>query len=226
MKSLLVVLLMVIAKVAVGQDEKDQTPSALFKVVPQNFVDNTLKIGTEFFNKSRSKSVSIFVYGRFDSDPNSGPFYYGENRYKGLGGEAQYRKYISPLQPYVTRRNKNYLRGIYVAGYIQGASYSNEGNYISSHYDRNTGQYTSTVVNVHESIGNWGTGFTIGVHRTLWNVLFIDAYVGGGIQWSDVIRTVSPPVNPNYSGYYYTGITSPGYQGIMPKFGIQLGIPL
>jgi len=78
---------------------------------------------------------------------------------------------------------------------------------------------------VEESIGNWGTGFTIGFHRTLWNVLYIDAYLGGGIQWSDVIQMSTPNFNfDNYSSY--SGITDPAYQGIMPKFGLQLGIAL
>ena len=113
-----------------------------------------------------------------------------------------------------------------MGGYIQGASYSNEGDFILNNYDFNTGQRTSTLINIHESIGNWGTGFVIGVHRTLWNVLFIDAYIGGGIQWSDVIRSVTPPNVLNYSYGSYYDIGSPGYQGIMPKFGIQLGIPL
>jgi hypothetical protein len=168
----------------------------------------------------------LYLYGRLDNDNNANqPNYYGDFYYKGLGSEFQYRKYISPIKSYTTRKGKNYLQGIYVSGYLQGASYANNGDFIFSSYDSNTGQRSQTLVTINESTSNVGTGFTIGVQRTLWNVLFIDAYIGGGVQWSDVNRTTTPsiPVNDYYSYYY---ITDPGYQGIMPKFGLQLGISL
>lgn len=219
-------LLLLLSTPALCQDiESLPLPRALFKVTPQNFAENTLKIGTEIFNKSRTKSYSLYVYGRFDGNTSSQPYYYGDDYYKGLGGEFQYRKYISPLQNYTTRKGKTFLQGIYVSGYLQGASYKNEGEFIYYSYDPSTGQQNNYRVTLEESIGNWGTGFTIGVHRTLWKVLYIDAYIGGGIQWSDVIRMSNSNLNSfNYSSYY--GITDPAYQGIMPKFGLQLGIAL
>jgi hypothetical protein len=227
MKVILTVSLSLLSIAVVGQsDEIPAPPRALFKVAPQNFVENTLKVGVEVFNRNRSKSYSLYLYGRLDSDNNSNqPNYYGEYHYKGLGTELQYRKYISPIKSYTTRRGKNYLQGIYVSGYLQGASYGNDGDFIFSLYDPNTGQRSQMLITIDESTSNVGTGFTIGVHRTLWNVLFIDAYIGGGVQWSDVNRTTTPSIPVNgYYGYYY--ITDPGYQGIMPKFGLQVGIVL
>lgn len=208
------------------QDESLIPPKVLFKISPQHFAINTLKVSAEFFNKDKNKSVSIFAYGRFDADTNSEPYYYGDARYKGLGGEIQYRKYISPIRAFTTRRNRNYLQGIYVGGYAQGASYANNGEFVNYSFDPNTKQYVQSTGTINESIGNWGTGFTIGVHRTIWSVLFIDVYVGGGIQWSDIIRTVTPPTSNNSDYYYYGGIISPGYQGVMPKFGLLLGVAL
>lgn len=208
-----------------AQSEPELTaPRALFKVAPQNFAINTLKIGTEVFNKSRTKSYSLYVFGRFDSNNGSGPYYYGDDFYKGLGGEFQYRKYISPMKSYSTRRNKNYLQGIYVSGYLQAATFKNEGDFIYYNYDPNTGQQISYSVRVEENVKNWGTGFTLGIHRTLWSVLSIDAYIGGGVQWSDLDKRYDPSIPMRY--YSYSGITSPTYQGIMPKFGIQLGVAL
>ncbi|MBL7875317.1 MAG: hypothetical protein JNL53_06610 [Cyclobacteriaceae bacterium] len=200
-------------------------PRALFKVAPQNFTENTLKVGTEIFNKKKTKSYTVYLYGRFESNNSNQPFYYGEAFYKGLGCEFQYRKYISPLQNYITRKGKTYLQGIYFSGYLQGASYNNNGDFTYFSYDPTTGQQTNYIVNVEESIKNWGTGFTIGVHRTLWNVLYIDAYVGGGIQWSDITRSSNSNLN-NYYYSSYTDITDPAYQGIMPKIGLQVGIAL
>jgi len=226
MRVLSLSLFVLISISAICQDQASLSlPRALFKVAPQNFAENTLKIGTEIFNKKRTKSYSLYVYGRFDSNNSSEPYYYGDDFYKGLGGEFQYRKYISPLQNYTTRKGKTFLQGIYVSGYLQAAAYKNEGEFIYYSYDPSTGQHTNYHVTMEESIGNWGTGFTIGVHRTLWNVLYIDAYIGGGIQWSDVIRMSNSNLS-NYNYSSYSGITDPAYQGIMPKFGLQLGIAL
>jgi hypothetical protein len=210
---------------AFSQDEQTLTPPrALFKAAPQNFAINTLKIGTEIFNKVHTKSYSIYVYGRFDSNNASEYYYYGDDFYKGLGGEFQYRKYISPLKSYVTKRNKNYLQGIYISGYVQAAAFKNEGDFIYYNYDPNTGQQYNYTTHVKENVNNWGTGFTLGVHRTLWSILFIDAYLGGGVQWSDLKNNYNPAIPMRY--YSYSGITSPAYQGIMPKFGIQIGVAL
>ncbi|MBL7871336.1 MAG: hypothetical protein JNM78_06980 [Cyclobacteriaceae bacterium] len=213
-----------------SQDQNEQTlttPRALFKVAPQNFALNTLKIGTEVFNKSGTKSYSLYLYGRFDGNHESEPHYYGDDVYKGVGGEFQYRKYVSPMKSYVTRRNKSYLQGIYVSGYVQAASFKQEGDFTYTTYDWNTGMRNTYSFYVDENTANWGTGFTFGLHRTFWSVLFVDAYLGGGIQWSDTIINYTPS-QPIPNAYYssYSGITSPDYQGIMPKFGIQLGILL
>jgi len=227
MKILLSISLLLHSLVAVCQTEEPlTTPRALFKVAPQNFIENTLKVGVEVFNKKRSKSISLYLYGRLESNSEIQPYYYGDKYYKGLGSELQYRKYISPIKSYTTRKGKNYLQGIYVSGYLQGASFVNDGEFIYYSFDQNTGQQTKTFITINESVGNIGTGFTLGVHRTLWNVLFIDAYIGGGVQWSDIVRSPTPPSTllNNYYGYY--SITDPGYQGIMPKFGLQLGISL
>jgi hypothetical protein len=74
-----------------------------------------------------------------------------------------------------------------------------------------------------ERVTNGGFGFTIGYQKTLWQVVFMEAFIGGGVQFSG--RSVSGD-RPDDSFYYYTGITDPGYKGIMPKIGLHLGIGL
>jgi hypothetical protein len=226
MRVLLLPLLLLLSVHAICQDQTTlPLPRALFKVAPQSFIANTLKVGFEFFNKERSKSFSVYLYGRLEGNNEVQPYYIGNKYYKGLGSELQYRKYISPVKSYTTRKGKSYLQGIYAGGYLQGASYINEAEFIYKNFDPNTGQQTKTLITVTESVGNVGTGFTIGVQRTLWNVLFIDAYIGGGLQWSFIDRTNTPVMVLNdYYGYY--SLTDPGYQGIMPKIGLQLGIAL
>lgn len=222
MKTHSLAFLLLCSFTAFGQSETELTPPrALFKVSPQHFTINTLKIGAEVFNKNRTKSYSVFVYGRFDKD-NSGS--YSSESYRGLGGEFQYRKYLSPMKLYTSKRDKDYLRGVYAGAYLQGASYSNDLVYVDYMYNNN-GQYTTTQFRTEESIGNWGAGFMIGVQRTFWEMIYVDVYAGGGIQWSDVINL--SPNTPVRAGYFEDGsITSPGYQGIMPKFGLTLGVTL
>lgn len=213
--------------VAFSQDESTLTaPRALFKVAPQNFAVNTLKVGTEIFNKTLTKSYCLYLYARYDG--NSGPplFYYSDDFYKGLGGEFQYRKYISGIKNYQTRRGKKYLQGIYAAGYLNAGIYSNKGQFNNSYYNYNTGQSVGSTIYIDDSVVNYGTGFTIGFHRTFWSVLFFDTYFGGGFQLSNVERNFNPSIPMSYYYSSYSGITAPGYQGIMPKFGVQVGVAL
>jgi hypothetical protein len=222
MKSLAGSFLLLFPSVVFGQ-AGTEVPKVLFKAAPQNFSVNTFKAGVEVFNKKKVKSITLFVYARLDRNPDTGPYYYYDEYYRGLGGEAIYKKYISAIQDYTTRKNRTFQQGIYWGGYVQGAAYSNSGNYYYHQYRNN--QITTTIVDVYESIGNWGTGFVIGIQRVVWNVLYFDLFVGGGMQWSDVIRRETPPVS-NSQYYAYRDITSPSYQGIMPKFGLHIGLPI
>lgn len=224
MKSLISLFLLASCAVFVfGQEAEPTAPRALFKVVPQSFIVGELKVGTEFFNKQRTKSYSVYVYGRVNNGNDDN--YYDENSYRGLGGEFQYRKYISPIKSVTSRRGKTYQQGAYISGYAQAASYTRKDEFVYYTYDPTLGQSYNSSVRLRESVGNWGGGFTFGVQRTFWNVIYVDAYLGGGIQWSDVISTYTPALPQRYSPEY-SSITSPRYQGIMPKFGINIGVAL
>lgn len=201
-------------------------PRMLFKTAPQSFVTKSLKIGVEVFNKSHNKSYSLYLTGRMDGQNGSPVLYYYDDFYQGLGAEFQYRKYLNGFKNYQSKRGKNFLQGIYLAGYLNGSSHSNKGEFSTTHYNPNTGQHTVTSYYMEDYILNWGAGFTIGFHRTFWKVLFFDAYLGGGFQLSEIDRNPDLQIPTEYYFSSYQGITSPGYQGIMPKFGIALGVVL
>jgi len=144
--------------------------------------------------------------------------------YNGLAGELQLRKYISPLKSYTSKNNKVYHQGVYGAAYLQGGSYSGQFTDPYTYYDFNTGTYLTQAQNNYKvAVGNWGFGFTIGYQKTLWEVIFMEAFIGGGIQFSD--KTVSGGT-PNPNDYSYDGIIDPSYEGILPKIGLQIGIGL
>lgn len=205
-----------------AQENPIAIPGALFKVAPQNFINNALKVGAEFFSKSKERSYLVYLSGSFNPDNNDYSYYPA-----GIGVEFQYRKYIAPLTVYTTKRNKEYLQGIYVSGYVQGGSYSAEYSDFNYYYNpANPNQPVPTTYTTEESSYNYGAGFTIGFHRTLWKVLFIDAYLGGGLQGSHVEKTTTPTLPPNPYTYTYYDITDPRYSGVLPKFGLQIGVML
>ncbi len=198
----------------------------VLKVAPQQFTVKSLKLGIEHFNKAFNKSYSLFLIARKERN-NQSQFPSG---YDGLGGEFQYRTYLKPLASYQNRNGKDYDQGIYLSGYIQGNAFSGDQSYWYSYVDQTTGGYFVAPFNRHLSIGNWGTGFTIGLQRVLWEILTIDAYLGGGIQWSDVNGEAygPPPINykPENSEYPSYNYSDPEFQGILPKAGIHIGIRL
>lgn len=223
MKTILIGILFFTCRSVMGQQQEEiALPKFLFKVSPQQFAINTLKIGAEIFNANQTKSVNFFLYGRFDNNNNNGygSYYGSDNQSKGFGGEVQFRKYINPFKNYTTKRGRTFLQGIYVSAYVQSSSYKQDYQYQS--YNYNTGG-SPTLIQVKESTLNIGSGFTIGVHRTLWKALFIDAYIGGGMQFANYDRSITPP-DPNEYFYNYSSITDPEYEGILPKFGLMIGV--
>jgi len=216
---LLLALTCFAASITFAQDEQPLSRT-VFKLSPQHFIHNSLKAGIERFNADHSGSFAVFITGRME---NNREYIYDREGYNGMAGEVQFRKYISPMKLRTSRKNNTFHQGIYGAAYIQGGTYSGgfEDNY--SVYDPNTGTYAQTYYRYTERITNGGVGFTIGYQKTLWQVIFLEAFVGGGVQFSDINISGNRPEDPFY---YYSGITDPSYRGILPKIGLHIGIAL
>jgi hypothetical protein len=190
------------------------------KLSPQHFIDNSLKAGIERFNKTHSGSIAFFITGRIENEENN----FDIDGHSGIAGELQFRKYISPMKTRLSKRNNLVNQGIYGAAYLQGGSYSGDFEGENFDYDPNTRQYTNRVEYAYkEKVINYGFGFTIGFQKSLWQVIFLDAYIGGGIQFAD--NTVTG-TRPDYDFQRYSGIGDPTYKGILPKIGFQIGIGL
>ena len=205
-----------------GQDG-DTLSRTILKLSPQHFIDNSLKAGIERFNAKHTGSASLFITAMIDNTQYTGFYYGSESGYDGLAGELQFRKYFSPMQALTSINGKVYHQGIYGGAYLQGGSYSADLMYSTTIYDPVTGSQHVQEFVYSDHIGNWGVGFTIGYQRTLWQVVFFEAFVGGGVQFADRLPDGSQP-RPSY--YYRTGITNPSYQGIIPKFGLNIGLGL
>ncbi|MEZ4972029.1 MAG: hypothetical protein R2820_01895 [Cyclobacteriaceae bacterium] len=202
-------------------DPQIRLKNNVFKIAPQQFRVKSLKIGLEHINSHHTRSYSVYAIVRKEKN-NQLEFPVG---YDGLGGEFSYKIYLKPIGEYSTRKGKSFIQGIYVSGFVQGHSFSGDEHYRYVDFNTNTNQPIVTNYEIHESVANWGTGFTIGIQQVFWQILTVDAFVGGGIQWSDVIRTGNEPpqnlyVSPSYSR------DDPRFNGILPKVGVQLGVML
>lgn len=220
MRITLLFTLAVLFAFTTSAQEDELLSRTIFKLSPQHFIHNSLKAGIERFNPAHSGSFAIFLTGRLEDTRQS---WYGREGYSGLAGEVQFRKYISPMKLHTSRRNNSYHQGVYGAAYIQGGGYSGGFEDEMSVYDPNTGAYVPTYYRYTERITNGGFGFTIGYQKTLWQVIFLEAFIGGGVQFSGINISGDKPKD---SFYYYSGITDPSYRGMLPKIGLQIGIGL
>jgi hypothetical protein len=221
MKPVLVLLILVVCISPVRAQEPQTISRTILKLSPQHFIDNSLKVGVERFNETYTSSFAFFVTGKLQNQ-DDGFDRYG---YDGIAGELQLRKYLSPMKAVMSKKNKDYAQGVYGALYAQGGTYRGEMTDMYSNFDPVTGFPTGyDTYDYEEQVVNFGLGFTIGYQKTLWQVMFLEGFVGGGIQFAD--RKVSGNIPPNHTYYGYDGIIDPGYRGILPKIGLTIGLGL
>ena len=219
-----VVLLTFLPLLSYGQEPDNfELKRNLLKFAPQQFRVKSLKLGIEHFNTSFNKSYSLYFIIRKEKN-NQEDYPTG---YDGAGIEFQYRAYLKPLQYYTNGDKKGYSQGIYLGVFPRGNSFNGDQFYPYSEYDQ-AGNIIYSVYQTQEKTSNWGTGLIIGLQHVLWKIITVDLYAGGGVQWSDIKKSGSLP--PNYTLYYfYNGgheRYDPGFQGILAKFGAQIGISL
>ena len=179
-------------------------PRSILKISPFQFALQTFELGIEKFNPNYSKSFNVTAGVRTGSDQT-------EN---GIGGnlELGYRKYPAPMK-FRSRDNHDSYQGIYYNLFLRGEYFKGDNNY---YFGNNQSQVNYTATN--KSIA---PGFTIGYQRTFWQIIILDAYIGGGVKFSN---TEFDPGQP-YNNMYYS-IFDPGYSGVFPKIGVKIGIGL
>lgn len=204
---------------AYAQETDAPLSRTIFKLSPQHFTQNSLKAGVERFNQTHSGSVAFFLAGMMENKEQG---FYGIG-YDGVAGELQLRRYVSPMKTLTSKRNRVYHQGVYGAAYLQGGYYTGNFKGQGRDYDPITSTFTWYEYDYSEDIVNGGFGFTIGYQRTLWQVIFLEAFIGGGIQFARSHYTGTTGYADEFTGY---GISEPSYQGIQPKIGLNIGIGL
>ncbi len=205
MRYLLFVFLLGIGSAAIAQDTSTSsdlpgpTPHQIIKISPFQFFAQTFEMSLESINQNYTKAFQISAGYR------SGQVDFSDGR--GATVTLAYRNYARPLNAPV-KNHPEVTQGIYYSIYVKGDSFKGTETYF--------GQPSSET-----KILSFSPGFTLGVQRTLFEVLFLDIYVGGGIKFPSI--TYSQANHPDQSHY---DIMSPGYSGIYPAIGIKVGIRL
>lgn len=206
-KLLLVFMYLSVTVLLFAQEDSEPSfklPRSVIKISPFQFALNTLELGIETFNPTYSKSFN------FSLGLRTGSNVYNDG--SGVNLELGYRKYAAPMK-YRVRGNRESYQGIYYSLFVRGEYFKGEKNdYFYGGYQDSYKEKTFAIA----------PGFTIGFQKTLWQVILLDAYVGGGVKFSHVDYLTTPP--PGYEPYY--DIFDPGYSGIYPKIGVKIGIGL
>jgi hypothetical protein len=212
-----------------AQNQSDTTNTVVKKTFrnvikfgPIHMLTSRLNLGYEIFSKNHKRSLNLSGSFLLVSNSNSSSIFYSGNTSNietyGIAGEAQYRFYLAP----VSYSDKNFsYNHIFVAPYFNLAFYETKGiyNIYNQVFNRNE------EIPYRSTLSASGGGIVIGYQLFLIkNILSLETYFGGGIRYSYS--------DTNQSGVYseYTEKSSfvgnPGYTGIVPRIGFQIGITL
>ncbi|MBT5090493.1 MAG: hypothetical protein HOM24_05355, partial [Flavobacteriales bacterium] len=119
------------------------------------------------------------------------------------------------------KKQKSILSGIYVAPYIKSAYFRSEGEngwhvQENGYYDENNlwieevGYYNS----FSKEIKNIQGGLIMGAQLLFGDVISLEVFLGGGIQYAEV-----EGFNPDY----YNTSDMKEYTGVIPKIGFNIG---
>jgi hypothetical protein len=182
--------------------ETKPVPGALIKIAPFQFFSHTLELSIEALNADYTKAFQLSAGFR----SGQGDVIEG----KGITGTIAYRKYVRPLSM-PSKKNPDAVQGIYYSLLLRGEYFKGEEEYYGfSQFER-----------TKETIYNLSPGFTIGLQRTIFEVLFLDVYIGGAIKFAAIDYEGTPP----YEQVDYD-IFHPGYEGIYPVLGVKIGVGL
>ncbi|MCP9761464.1 hypothetical protein [Lacihabitans soyangensis] len=232
---------------ATSAQQNEEKPLKIFKFQPFSLVTGSMNFGEEIFNKSRTRSTVIGLGIRYINRKNDIYDSYGtisaykqNSKWQGATFSVERRFYVPGFfsgDKYSFINDKSKF-GVYLSpglkveynvnDYDKGGFYyltdSTKPNNMVSKFYRNSGRisYLGLLPNMN-----------IGLQYTIFQNLYIDTYIGGGIRFlsqkksKEVKDTV--PQNGNFTGYY--GGNENGAlttfvirEGVQPNFGFALGL--
>lgn len=190
---------------------EDLRRKSVIKLSPFHFFDRSIQLNSEFFKENYKTSFVAGFTGTYRDDK--------EVSDQGFALELQARHYPRSFRVDTSRWVENGAYGVYFGvGVSAGANvYKSKSDYYSSSYTMASG---STTANSH-----WVTpSVFIGYQLIVWDAMFLDFYIGGGMKMNDVKKSSSlPGINPELE-MTNGSIFSRYYKGILPKLGFTLGV--
>jgi hypothetical protein len=196
---------------------EDLRKPIVIKLSPFHFFDRQLSLTSEFFSKSYRRSIAIttnIIYG-----DNSNVY--------DVGGSLliERRFYPRGFNPDTTSMIRNSASGFYFSLAAQGGySEFNDRQMNKNRWD----EFTVIPVDYNVSITSMWVApmVTVGYQLILWDALYLDAFVGGGVKINQTKKS-SPFPGVDLSEYYQDSeIFTRYFKGIFPRVGISLGIGL
>lgn len=174
-------------------------PRALIKVAPLLFFTQTFELSIEGMTPNFTRAVQL-SFGYRSGQP-------GFKEGTGGTGTIAYRKYARPMNKSLVKR-PDIKQGIYYSLFLK------------YDYFKGTEEYLNQAAG-DVTIRSMSPGFTLGIQRTMFEVMFVDFYLGGGIRFPTIEYGYTD--HPDEDHY---DIFSPAYKGIYPTMGIRFGIGL
>lgn len=182
----------------------------IVKIQPFQFVDNTFFLGYEAFNADFTKSVNLGI-GFITSNTQA-------TEEVGFKYEAQYRIYVNGFKKYVPKRSESpYNRGIYASVYFAGLRSEETSEFTSFEPIQQVLEFRENT----RTVTAYNPGVTIGLQRTIWENLYLDFYIGGGVRFTNV--NDSDERFPE-SDFDIDDVYDREYSGVFPKVGMSIGL--
>ena len=143
----------------------------------------------------------------FSADKNDYVSYESEN-ISGLGGSLSWRNYLLP------RSKAGYAapRGLYVAPIVMYRRLALSG--FDQEYNEEEDQIE--LIEVTQNLNVFSGGFNVGWQFVLWNAITADVYVGGMLRLSKY--------DDDDKFTKYSQLQNIDFSGVMPNFGVKIGI--
>jgi hypothetical protein len=198
---------------------EDLRKPIVLKLSPFHFFDRQLSLTGEFFNKKYTRSTAVTLNLIYADNSKIYDF--------GTSINIERRFYPRGFNPDTSNWIRNMASGFYFGFGVQaGYNEFNDREFYRSYYDPMTGQYSSLPNDVTITSQWVVPAVSIGYQIILWEALYIDAFVGGGIKFNETSKS-SPRANVDFSRYYDSpDILSRYYKGIIPRVGVTLGMGL
>lgn len=196
---------------------EDLRKPIVLKLSPFHFFDRQLSVTGEFFGKNYNRSTAITLNLIYADNSKIYDF--------GTSFSVERRFYPRGFKPDTSNWLRNSAKGFYFGFGVQGGyNEFNDREFNRYYYDPYTGNGTTLSDDVTITSQWLAPSVSIGYQIILWEALYIDAYVGGGVKFNDTKKS-SPNSNANLFQYYDSpDIFSRYYKGIIPRVGITLGM--